>query len=400
MKIAILLPLAILGVFSFKSLIQADTQTKDYIVVYKDSVADVDSVTNNLEKIHGFSSDQRFSRVVKGFSASLNKDKLNRLTQDNQVKYVVEDKPVHTFGQITPTGVQRIAAPQSSHKGSGVSVAVVDTGIDLKHPDLSANIIASKSCLRYARTGNDDNGHGSHVAGTIAALDNSQGVVGVASASHLAAVKVLNSSGSGTFSSIICGLDWVTSNTTRYNIKVINMSLGGSGSSDNNCGNTNSDPLHQAICRTRDAGITVVVAAGNSSSDTSTTVPAAYDDAVITVSALADSDGTSGGNGPATSYGADDTFANFSNYGSAVDLGAPGVNIYSTYKDGGYATLSGTSMATPHVSAAAAIYLSIHPGSSWSQVRDNLKTLAEPLGSGHTDPSGRHPEPITLVNQL
>ena len=286
------------------------------------------------------------------------------------------------------------------NEGEGIGVAVIDTGVDLDHPDLSGNIIANKSCIRGKSTGDDDNGHGSHVAGTIGAVDNSIGVLGVASKAKLIAVKVLNSRGSGSWSSVICGIDWVTANASAYNIKVANMSLGGGGSSDNNCGNTNSDALHYAICKSRDAGVTYVVAAGNSGANASNSVPAAYDDAVITISALADSDGQTGGTGPATSSGADDTFAAFSNYGNVVDLGGPGVSIYSTYKNKGYATLSGTSMATPHVAAAAALYLKTNPSADWSTVLAGLKAAGEPLGSGHTDPSGRHPEPVIKANSL
>jgi len=238
------------------------------------------------------------------------------------------------------------------------------------------------------------------VAGIIAALDNSIGVVGVAPQAKLIPVKVLDRTGSGTWSSVICGIDWVTANASSLGIKVANMSLGGTGTSDNNCGNTNSDALHKAVCRSRDAGVTYVVAAGNESGSASKLVPAAYDDAVITVSALADSDGKPGGLGPKTSYGPDDTFATFSNYGSIVDLGAPGVSIYSTYKGGKYATMSGTSMASPHVAGVAALYISGNPGSTWIQVRDGLKALGEALGFGHTDPSGLHPELVVKADSL
>ena len=178
------------------------------------------------------------------------------------------------------------------------------------------------------------------------------------------------------------------------------MSLGGREKSDNDCGNTNGDALHKAICNSRDAGVTYVVAAGNESDDASLHVPSAYDDAVITVSAMADSDGILGGLGAATSYGADDTFATFSNYGSVVDIAAPGVKILSTWKGGGYATISGTSMASPHVAGAVALYLYTNPGASWMTVRDALMTLGEVLGAGHTDPSGLHPEVVLKADAL
>ena len=158
--------------------------------------------------------------------------------------------------------------------------------------------------------------------------------------------------------------------------------------------------MHKAICKSRDAGIVYAVAAGNETNSTNISVPASYNDTVITVSALSDSDGVPGGIGFPTYYGADDTFATFSNYGSEVDLSAPGVDIYSTYKGGGYATLSGTSMATPHVSGAIALYLKNNPTATWLQVRDGLKASAENLNFGHTDPSGLHPEPVIRVDTL
>lgn len=371
-----------------------------YIVVFKDSVSNPADVANEMAKTHGLSLDYTYTSALKGFSATIPQARLNKVKGDERVQFVSEDRVVKAFAQTTPTGISRVKAPENSNKGTGIGVAVIDTGIDLTHPDLQTNIIANTSCIRGKKTGNDDNGHGSHVAGTIAAVNNGVGVVGVAPEAKLVAIKVLNSTGSGSWSSVICGIDWVTANSAVYNIKVANMSLGGGGSSDNNCGNTNNDALHKAICKSTNAGVTYVVAAGNSSSDASTFVPAAYDDSVITVSALADSDGQPGGLGSVTSYGVDDTFASFSNYGSVVDLGAPGVSIYSTWKGGGYNTISGTSMATPHVTGSTALYIKSHPGSIWSQVRDGLKAAAEKLGNGHTDPSTLHPEPIVQANSL
>jgi subtilisin len=383
-----------------------------YIVVLKDGV-DADAASDELAAEHGLALGHVYRSALRGFSAHVPEARLARLAADSRVAFVSEDRVVEANvkpgaaapaptqpAEILPTGIRRALADANANEGAGQTVAVIDTGIDLTHPDLKANIVANKSCIIGKKNGNDDNGHGTHVAGTIAALDNAIGAVGVASQAKLVAVKVLNAQGSGSWSSIICGLDWVTANAAALNITVANMSLGGGGSSDNNCGNTNNDALHKAVCRTRDAGVTIVVAAGNEATDAATKVPASYDDAVITVSALADSDGLAGGLGATTGYGADDTFASFSNYGNEVDLGAPGVKIFSTWKGGAYNTISGTSMASPHVAGAAALYLASHPGASWTTVRDALAAGGEVLGAGHTDPSGLHPENVLRADTL
>ena len=328
------------------------------------------------------------------------------------MQFISEDKEVHLLGFVTksggaaftssgdmvPTGVQRIGGPDKTYKGKGIGVAIIDTGIDLTHPDLKNSIVAHTNCVGFSASGDDDHGHGSHVAGTIAAAENGTGVVGVAPKASLIAVKVLNAWGSGSWSSVICGIDWVTAHAAEYNIKVANMSLGGWGSSDNNCGNTNGDAMHKAICKSAKKGVTYVVAAGNSYGWASSSVPAAYDDTLITVSALADSDGKPFGMGTSTSRGPDDTFAPFSNYGPEVDIGAPGVDIFSSYLDGQYTTMSGTSMASPHVAGAAALYLEAHPGSTWKNVRDGLRNTAYTFYSGHSDPSGNHPEPVLRLD--
>ena len=395
-----------------------------YIVVLKDK-ADTDSETDSIAKAYKLERIHTYNRAIKGFAARINETELEKIKNDPRIEFVAEYRAVYisnpAFGsesslnkassvsrkptqtqppQTIPTGIDRVNAENLLNKGAGIGVAVIDTGIELSHPDLKGNIIANKNCLSGVKNGNDDNGHGTHTAGTIAALDNNIGVVGAAPEAKLIAVKVLNRNGSGTWSSVICGIDWVTANAAKYNIKVVNMSLGGAGTSDNNCGNTNNDPLHKAICNSRDAGVIYVVAAGNENKSASFSVPASYDDTVITVSALADSDGALGGVGSPTAYGADDTFATFSNYGEAVDLGAPGVDIYSTYTGGKYATLSGTSMATPHVSGAVALYIKKNPASTLNQVMDGLKALAENLSFGHTDPSGLHSEPVIRADSL
>lgn len=401
-----------------------------YIVVFKDS-ADADAAENELlVRVRGERLDS-YRNVFNGFTARFSAADLDTIARDPRVAFVSEDHVVSIADatrrgdapllaqrnreedtlsssravaspQTLPTGVDRINAEGKANTGAGINVAVIDTGILSTHPDLSGKVVGGKNCTYSGGGYSDQNGHGTHVAGTIAALDNTQGVVGVAPGAKLWSIRVLDRYGSGTWSSVICGLDFVTSKAPSKGgpIQVANMSLGGSGVSDNNCGNSNNDPLHKAVCRARDAGVTIVVAAGNSAVNAASFVPAAYNDAVITVSALADSDGKSGGVGDATPYGADDTFASFSNYGNVVDLGAPGVNIYSTWLSNGYATLSGTSMASPHVAGAAALYIATHPAAQWSEVRNALVASGEPLGDGHTDPSLKHSEPVLRADTL
>jgi len=414
-----------------------------YIVVLNDSVTDVDRAEEELTRQARGERLLSYRHALRGFSARLSPEAAAELANDPRVAFVSEDRAVSIMvdrepraereprtetereqgveeerssasrhrdfsdtavsgaAQVIPTGVDRINAENKANKGAGVHVAVIDTGIALDHPDLKNNIAGGKNCSS-GTSYNDGNGHGTHVAGTIAALDNSIGVVGVAPEAKLWAVRVLNNSGSGSWSTVICGLDFVASKGPANGgpITVANMSLGGGGTSDNNCGFSNNDALHKAVCRVRDAGVTLVVAAGNSGADATKSVPAAYNDAVITVSALVDSDGKPGGLGSSTSYGADDTFASFSNWGAPVDIGAPGVNIYSTWLKKGYKSISGTSMASPHTAGVAALYIAVNPGALWSEVRDALIGSGEGIGAGHTDPSGKHPENVLRADSL
>jgi subtilisin len=335
-----------------------------FIVVYKDNI-DVPAKTADLERRHGFKSDFKYQHAIKGFAAILPPPIREKIAKDPDVAFISPDGDAQAIAADQPvaanetvsTGALRIetATTTAVHKPSGVSVAVIDTGVALTHPDL--NVVAGTSCVR-GKKANDDNGHGTHVAGTIAAKNNGSGVIGVAPGTTIYAVKVLNRNGSGTWSQVICGIDWVTANSASLNIKVANLSLGGTGGITT-CDN---DALHRAICRSVASGVTYSVAAGNSGTDFAAAVPANFPE-VLTVTAMSDNDGKAGGTGgsPTCRSGeSDDKYATFSNFAvSAADqnhtIAAPGVCIRSDWYNGGYNTISGTSMAAPHVAGAVAL---------------------------------------------
>jgi len=338
-----------------------------YIIVLSDD-SDLASETEKA-KSKGAEIIQEYKYAIKGFAVKVQNDKILDLIKKNNpsISYIEPDYEVQIFAQTLPTGINRIDAERSTARTVYVDIAIIDTGINLSHPDL--NVYKKVSFVKGAKTANDDNGHGTHVAGVAAAKDNDLGVVGVAPDAKLWAVKVLDRNGSGSLSNVIKGIDYVTQNAAE--IEVANMSLG--------C-ECISTSLNSAITKSVAAGVTYVVAAGNSAKDAQTFSPANHPD-VIAVSAIADSDGKCGGFGTSTSYGKDDTLASFSNFGSVVDIAAPGVSIYSTYKNGGYATLSGTSMASPHVAGGAALFKASNPLSTPSDVRDSL------LSNGSTQSS-------------
>jgi hypothetical protein len=303
---------------------------------------------------------------------------------------IVPDEIVSVTAQSIPMGVRRIKGTSSSvAQINGVDqrvdadVAIVDTGIDSAHPDL--NVAGGYNCSSSNRgLWRDVNRHGTHVAGTVGAKDDGGGVVGVAPGVRLWAVKILNDDGFGYLSWYVCGLDWIASrkdpvDPTRPLFEAVNMSVAKAGADDRACGTRNKDILHAAICRVVAAGIPVVAAAGNDRSNASTLVPASYDE-VITVSALADSDGKPGGVGGSSCYSwggydQDDTLADFSNGGYDVDLIAPGKCIWSTLPGKSYGYSSGTSMAAPHVTGAVALYKSTRPYATNSEVKAALQYL-------------------------
>jgi subtilisin family serine protease len=341
-----------------------------YIVAVRGG--DPGAVAGEHGRRYGAKVDHIYRHAVQGYAARMSAAAARRVAADDRVAAVTPDRRMSlAAGQILPPGIDRIDADQSSTAaGDGrgavdVDIAIIDTGIDVRHQDL--NVVGGVSCVPGSTSFNDGYGHGTHVAGIAAAKDNHQGVAGVAPGARLWAVRVLTSEGSGTLGSIICGVDWVTAHADT--IEVANMSLGGSAPE----GSCADGGLHEAICASVAAGVTYAVAAGNEAIDARSIAPASYDE-VITVSAMTDFDGKPGGAGtPTCQIGTDDTFAFFSNFGADIDLIAPGVCVYSTFRGGDYIAASGTSMASPHVAGAAALYKSTHPSATPAQVRAALR---------------------------
>lgn len=364
--------------------------TGNYIVVLDDTAAARTVSAAHAEQF-GLDLGHVYTSALQGYSASMTPAAASAVAALPGVDFVQADTPVEATAQTTPTGINRSDAdlsPTAAINGVdqrvNVDVAVIDTGVDLDHPDLNVHRAGAKNCSLIGLGADDDHGHGSHVAGTIGALDNTTGVVGMAPGARIWPVKVLNALGSGLNSDVICGIDYVTAHADE--IEVANMSLGGGGEDDGNCGATNDDAMHASICSAVAAGITFVVAAGNDSTDAAEFTPAAYDE-VVTVSALADFNGLPGGGAPSTCRAdQDDTFASFSNYGADVDIIAPGVCIHSTSMNGGYATLSGTSMASPHVAGAAALIAALNPTFGPAQIKSRLISTGSTAWNDADDP--------------
>ena len=346
---------------------ESSPDPQSYIVVLKHGV----DTETSAAYARGLGAEVRhfYRSTIKGFAAQMSEAAASALRGRGDIAYVEPDGKVSVSAQTTPFGITRIAAPLHPNFDSAtdIDIAIVDTGIETTHPDLNyfnGTDLTGEGLF-------DGHGHGTHVAGIAAAMDNDFGVVGVAPGARLWAVKVLDSSGSGSFSNVIAGLDFVAQHAEQ--IEVANMSLGGAGY---------SQAMRDAVSGCINRGVVVVVAAGNSATDvyggdeilgtSDDTIPAAFPEC-MTVSGMADTDGQIGGLGSATTYCDDDQLASFSNHsidvvvdnpvtswGAAIDIAAPGVNILSTYKDGTYATLSGTSMASPHVAGSVALYIAQH----------------------------------------
>ncbi|MGB0166185.1 MAG: S8 family peptidase [Luteibaculum sp.] len=288
-----------------------------------------------------------YAEVFPGFAAQLTATQKAALEALPQIAFIEQDQIMSIIGsdpKATGSSAQADEKPygilRTGHaSGAGKTAYVIDTGIDLDHPDLNVNTELSKDftgntagcgllgilfgCPDQVGSPDDGNGHGTHCAGTIAAKSNGSGVLGVAFDATVVAIKVLGDNGSGSNSGVIQGVDYVASTASRGD--VANMSLGGGASS----------ALDNAVRNAASRGILFALAAGNDSRDANSSSPArANGSNIYTVSAMNSSD----------------RFANFSNFGNPpVDFCAPGVSVKSTYRNGGYATLSGTSMAAPHV---------------------------------------------------
>jgi subtilisin family serine protease len=370
-----------------------DTIVNDrYIVVYSSSVSDPEIETEVLKNKHNFNYGHIFKKAIHGFSAKLTKDNLENLRREKDVLYIEPDVIQHADVQIVPSGISRIAANfnKTFLSLSDIGVAVIDSGVDIKHPDLNIaggirfysedkkSGFKSYSDSKY----DDDLGHGTHVAGIIGALDDDNGVVGVAPGCKIWAVKVLDKKGDGYTSDMIRALEWVAERSS--DIQIINLSVTGTGY---------SEAYREAIKYCVSKGIIIFAAAGNSGRDVygydnifgdlDDEMPSSFPE-VATVSALADSDGIPGGFGEITPWGPDDSFAVFSNFsssvvnnnpvkspGKAIDLIMPGVNIYSTYLNKKYEVMSGTSMACPHAAGLAALYIA-----KYGRAHDSLGVYA------------------------
>jgi len=302
---------------------------------------------------------QVYTASTEGFAINLTDDEAGNLKKNEAVRGIWPDRvftlakpapaPTPLPAEVTPAGITRVGGGTTY---TGTKKAwIIDTGIDLTHPDLNVDAASGKTFVLRTTTPNDDNGHGTHCAGIVAAIDNTVGVVGVAAGARVVPVKVLDKRGSGAMSVIIAGVDFVIANGIAGD--AVNMSLGGGI----------YEPLDLKVAEMGTKGLFVALAAGNESDDANNHSPARTNGInIYTISAC----------------DVNDNFASFSNYGNPpIDYCAPGVNILSTYKGGALATMSGTSMAAPHACGVL------------------LATNGNPTFSGYVsgDPDG-NPDPI------
>jgi subtilisin family serine protease len=341
-----------------------------YIVVFEPRIEDVEAAADDLVRMNRGRRGHVYRNALKGFSATLSEQAALRIANDPRVAYVEEDGEVSI--QATQSGAtwgldridQRDLPLNSTYNynttASNVKVYIIDTGIRTTHSQFGGRAINGYDAVDGSLPAADCNGHGTHVAGTVGGS-----TYGVAKGVTLVAVRVLNCQGSGTNSGVIAGIDWVTSNHPAGAPAVANMSLGGGAST----------AIDDAVRRSIADGVTYAVASGNSNVDACSSSPARVAEA-ITVNSSTSSDARS----------------SFSNYGSCTDIFAPGSSITSAWysSDTATNTISGTSMATPHVAGVAALYLagntSASPATVWAAIRDSA-TLNKITSAGSGSPN-------------
>ncbi|MFC8658657.1 S8 family peptidase [Streptomyces parvus] len=361
------------------------TISDSYIVTLKDSAAKSDSAKGKaLAKKYGANIERTYRSALNGYAVEATAAEAKKFAADPAVASVSQNRtftvsatqtnpPSWGLDRIDQRSLpldQRYTYPDKA--GEGVTAYVIDTGVRISHSDFGGRAFNGYDAIDNDNVAQDGHGHGTHVAGTVAGTAH-----GVAKKAKIVGVRVLNNQGSGTTAQVVAGIDWVTANAVKP--AVANMSLGGGADA----------VLDAAVQRSIDSGITYAVAAGNESTNASTKSPARVADA-ITVGSTTNTDARS----------------SFSNYGAVVDIFAPGSSITSTWSTSDTATntISGTSMASPHVAGAAAIYLADNPGSTPAQVSAGLVAAATTgvvgnPGSGspnrllHVGPGGTTPPP-------
>jgi len=336
-----------------------------YVVVFKKDVANPGAEADEAVRKAGGRRHQAFSRAIKGFSATLSADAVQRLRADPSVDYIEQDQTVSIAGTQSPAtwGLDRVDQRDRpldtlynyNYTGAGVNAFIIDTGIRSTHSEFTGRMLAGFTAVSDGNGTNDCNGHGTHVAGTVGGS-----TWGVARGVSLIPVRVLDCQGSGSISGVIAGIEFVANSALRP--AVANMSLGGGFSA----------ALNTAVANAVADGVAMVVAAGNDGRNACNYSPASEPSA-ITVGATSSSDAR----------------ASFSNFGKCVDVFAPGVSITSSWStnDGATNSISGTSMATPHVAGVAALALEANPAASPLAVTSFVVANATPnrlssIGSG------------------
>jgi subtilisin/minor extracellular protease Epr len=308
-------------------------------------------------------------KYIPAVAADLPEQAIENLKKNNKIAYIEPDYEVSALEETVPWGITRIGAPlvhTNVNKGTGINVAIIDTGINYNHPDLRDNYKGGYDFVNDDADPVDDNGHGTHCAGIIAAEDNDIGVISVAPEANLYSLKMLDSTGSGYISDLIAAIEWAIETRkdtdTSNDIQIISMSLGS---------NSGVTALETACSQAYYSGILLVAAAGNDGNTRGTGDSVDYPAAYSSVIAIAATDSK-------------DKRASFSSTGPAVELAAPGVNILSTYQDG-LTSLSGTSMACPHVAGTAALVLAANPSFTNGNIRNRLAKTATDLGARGRD---------------